>query len=580
MNPLWLIIKKNLKLLVRSKASALIVIFAPLLIILVLGLAYNTSGPYGLNIGIYAASQTDDVTGIINTLQEQDFKVVTYDSNIEECVEDIKLGFVHTCINLPESFAIEGNDAKEISFYLDPSRINLVWMIQETLKTKFDFKSQEITEELSGGLLSSITQAKSTIDEKTTELNTIKEKSSSASSSTTSAKESLVGVDLVFQASNSYTPQLVTNVSANLDTAKTNIASAISEVDDANLSSSDKDSIKALLNEAENKVIDAKSGLNGNASVTLSQALDSLQADITVAQNKLSSAAETVTSSSSNLDTASTSLQEVTSSIDNVLTSLNDLKSNLEGQKVTEASTIASPLRTKIEKVGEESTFLSYLFPALLVLVVMFTSLLLGTTLVMMEKNSPAFLRNYFLPLRKATFVFSTYLSTLIIVLVQIIIILIISLFFLEESLSFSSIPLILIMLIIASSVFILLGMGIGYLFTSEETGILASISLGSILLFVSGLILPIESVSPTLRDITFFNPYVIAEKVIREIFIFNSSITAIWVDIFTLIGYAVALFLIILIAEFLLHKQFSHRSLHNHHKLHRLKKKQLRNEV
>ena len=145
------------------------------------------------------------------------------------------------------------------------------------------------------------------------------------------------------------------------------------------------------------------------------------------------------------------------------------------------------------------------MFPALLVLVVMFSSLLLGTTLVMMEKNSPAFFRNYFLPLRKGTFVISTFLTILLITLVQVIIILGVSIGFLKESPA-NMLP-IAGVLLLSSSVFSFMGMGIGYTFRSEETGTLASISTGSLLLFLSGVVLPVESISPAIRGSHFSQP-------------------------------------------------------------------------
>ena len=55
MNTLWLLTKKNLRLLIRAKGSALIVVFAPLLIILILGLSFNNASKYGLNIGVYSS---------------------------------------------------------------------------------------------------------------------------------------------------------------------------------------------------------------------------------------------------------------------------------------------------------------------------------------------------------------------------------------------------------------------------------------------------------------------------------------------------------------------------------------------
>ena len=124
MQSLWLLTKKNLKLLFRSKSSSLIVFFAPLLTILILGLSYNNSPQYGLNIGIVAPSMSSDVDGVIKALQEQEFRVITYDHNLEECVDDIKTGAVHTCMVLPESFQVEDNTPKEVVFHLDPSKIN------------------------------------------------------------------------------------------------------------------------------------------------------------------------------------------------------------------------------------------------------------------------------------------------------------------------------------------------------------------------------------------------------------------------------------------------------------------------
>jgi ABC-type multidrug transport system permease subunit len=186
----------------------------------------------------------------------------------------------------------------------------------------------------------------------------------------------------------------------------------------------------------------------------------------------------------------------------------------------------------------------------------------------MMEKTSPAYMRNFFLPVSKTTFVLATYLTNLILIAIQVVILLGISLFFLGDILL--SLPAMALILFIAASVFTFLGMAVGYVFQSEETAVLGSISLGSLLLFVSGIILPIESMSPLLRDITSFNPFVLAEKLIREVFIFQSSFQAIWVDLLILVAYAFFLFLFIMIIESVLHEHILNRTLHQHHARHR----------
>ena len=576
MKSLLLLTKKNLKLLLRAKASALIVIFAPLLIILILGLSYNTSGPFGLRIGVYSTSFTEDVNSFMASLQEQEFKIVKYEASLNECVEDIKLGFVHTCINVPESLKVDGNTAKEITFYVDPSKINLVYMIQETLKTKFNFKAQQISQEITANILTKLSATKTTLGEKSSLLSSAKEKGLSASTSTESVRATLASLDLALPV-NIYNVS-VSNTTARITTASSKIEEAITKVSATNLTATEKAAIRALLEDANTKLTSASNNTNDSGSTSLTTIISSLETDLNSAKTKLSTASSTISTTSASLVTATAGLQESVASLDTVLVALNDVQSNLNSITVTDPATIASPLVTKIEKVSPDSTYLNYLFPALLVLVVMFTSLLLGTTLVLMEKNSPAFLRNFFLPLHKVTFIASTYLTTLVLILVQIVIILGVSLFFLHDSLT--AIPTIFLILLLAASVFTFLGMGIGYLFTSEETGVLASISLGSILLFLSGVILPLESVSPWLRDLTFFNPYVIAEKLIREVFIFNSPLSMMWVDLLTLLGYVVVLFLLILIAESMLHHNIVNRFMRHHHRQVREKEKLNKTEV
>ncbi|MBU0470643.1 MAG: ABC transporter permease [Nanoarchaeota archaeon] len=584
MKSLWLLIKKNLKLLIRSKSSALIIFFAPLLIILILGLSYNTSAKYGLNIGVYSDSFTADVESFIESLQEQEFQIIKYEGSLQKCVDDIKLGVVHTCVNVPSNLKIEENQAKEITFYVDPSKVNLVWMIQETLQKKFNLKSQEISEDLASNILTKLIDAKTKVTQEKGKLASANDKSSSASSLTETAQKSLAALDLKWPTSN-YDTNVTTifknNISTEIGKSKTDLAAALTALDESNLSSSEKSAIEDKIDDADDnldKIVSLVNGTGVGSFDKVSDLIDSLQADLTVSTTKLSKASEAVSSASASLTSTTQSIKESISAIESVQVGLEGIKTNLESQKVTEAEVITSPLITKIERVGQANTYLNFMFPALLVLVIMFSSLLLGTTLVMMEKNSPAFFRNYFLPVQKATFIFATYLTNIIITLVQIFIILGVSLFFLKSSF-LTMIPLALILLL-SATVFTFLGMALGYIFKSEETGTLASISLGSFLLFLSGVILPLESVSQTLRKITFFNPFVLSEKIIREIFFFNSPFNAIIIDVLILVCYAFSLFLIILVLETVLQKHLVNHFMKHHHRKNRQKDKMKKNHA
>ncbi|MBI2573270.1 ABC transporter permease [Candidatus Woesearchaeota archaeon] len=571
MNTLWLLTKKNLQVLVRAKSSALIVIFAPLLIILLLGLSYNTDEQYAVKIGIYASTFSDDVLAFTNLLEEQNFTVIKYESEIAPCLEDIKSGYVHTCISLPETFKIESNTPREVTFYIDPTRINLVWMIQETVGKKFELRGNEISQQLTQEVLTRVEDSRKLVTQEKADLNMVKEKANGASSATNQAQQNLKTVDLIF------TPHEAN--SGSLDQLKSQLATTSSklgeisvQVNRLNITSSDKTRITSLVGEAGIAVNSSVLLIEGNDTGSLAALISQFEQDIALAKQKITTASEKVQQTSSNLDSSKTSMQETISALESVATDLVVIESKLAAQKITQAETITSPLRTRIEKISPDGTYLSYLFPAILILVIMFSSLALGTTLVMIEKNSPAYFRNFFLPIRKVTFITSIYLTNLILTVVQIVVVLGIALFFLQDS--YTAFPLVALILFIAASVFTFIGMVVGYMFNSEETAILASISVGSLCLFVSGVILPLEAINPLVEEVVSFNPFVISEKLVREVFIFQAPFTQIWMDLLVLLSYAVLLFLAILLIESLFHEHLVSRFMKHHHPKHKEEEK------
>ena len=565
MKSLWLLTKKNLQLLIRSRFSALIIIFAPLLLILILGLSYDTTSQFSLNIGVYAPSFSEEIESFMNLLQEKEFNIIRYESSLKKCEEDLQAGIVHTCISLPESLQVESNQQKEVTFLVDPSRVNIVWMIQETVQSKFNLKSQEISQQLSQNILSTLSETKSVLDTGKLSLGSTKERSSatiiSAKSTLTSLNSIIIEIPAV-----EYNTSSVEIAKEKIGDSQEQVFDAINLINDLNMSGSDKIGIIDVLNQA-NSNLDGAGDLFQNGTGTIPSIIAALQQELEQTKTSLTSAAEAIGSTKVQLGEMTSVLEEIANSVDTVQSSLDGAIVKIDSQSVTDSKIISSPIVAKIERVGEEGTYLNYLFPSLIILVIMFGSLLLGTTLVMIEKNSPAFIRNFFVPVKKITFVVSTYLTNLVLIVAQIVIILIIALFFLDNLAS--ALPAVALVLFLAASVFTFLGMVIGYIFASEETGILASISLGSLMLSLSGLLLPLEGVTPLLREFTFFNPFVISDKLIRQFLLFDASFSLVWPDLLILVGYVLILFFVILAIESFLHQHLIKRFMKHHRKVH-----------
>ena len=576
MKNIYHLIKKNLKLLIRAKSSALIVILAPLLLILLIGFSYNYSET-GLNIGVQATSFTAEIDSFILTLQQEDYKIIKYEKT-DDCIEDIKLGLVHTCLSLPENFQIQDNSQKQITFYIDQTKVNLVNLITQSLSTQFNLKSRELSQELSGNILTKLAATKTQIDSDLGQITTAKTNSETAATQTTAINTELGALDLSV-GNATYNTSLVdefkTDTTDKIDDGLDTLAAARSTISSSNLNSSDKSAILADLDSTKEQLEELSTNLESDTNQTdfkdISSLVSNLKTDVDLIKGKLQAVSSKVTSANNQLSSINSVLATSISSLDSVHTSLTGIQTNLADQKVTAAATVAAPLITNIEKISPEKTNLNYLFPSLMILVVMFISILLGTTLVMMEKHNPAYFRNFIVPVKKFTFVFSTYLTNVLLILVQIVIIFGISLAFLPNT--WGQLPLTALILFVVASVFTLLGMLVGYLFTSEDTGTLASISLGALFLLVSGVILPLESMPSYIRNITSFNPFVLGEKLIREVFLFNSPFLPMINDFLILLGYVIVLFIIILIIDALGSKHFVTKMLYKHHKHLREKK-------
>ncbi len=248
---------------------------------------------------------------------------------------------------------------------------------------------------------------------------------------------------------------------------------------------------------------------------------------------------------SGDLDTLIVTLNNNIAQIDEIQASIDEIGDNLANAEITSAEEIVNPILTQIKPILNSKSYLDYTMPALLVLVIMFMSILLSSTVVMTEKNTRAYFRNYIAPVPDTMFLISIYLTNVLIVFIQSTILLIIAQFAFGVPILSNTVSIMFALLLI-SSIFILIGMCIGYLFVSEETSTLASISFASICLLFSSFLIPIESLSPAVGTIAQLNPFVVSEGVLRQLIIFgNSAFSA-------LDGIMLLIFYIIIISTFL----------------------------
>ena len=120
-------VKKNFKILVRSRSSALVILLGPFFIIFLIGAAFNTSSLHNIKVGVYAAQENEILDEIIESMKDNDFSV-TKTTDEEECIDLVKSGAVHLCMSFPGSIS-KDSLSREIIFHVDYSKVNLVFTI-------------------------------------------------------------------------------------------------------------------------------------------------------------------------------------------------------------------------------------------------------------------------------------------------------------------------------------------------------------------------------------------------------------------------------------------------------------------
>jgi ABC-type multidrug transport system permease subunit len=537
---LVVLVQKNLKLLVRARSSALVVILGPLLVIFLAGLAFDTTNLYAVRIGTYASSYNDLSNSFIEKLSEKQFKVTRYPSE-DFCIQGIRRGETHTCVIFPADFTIGKNGSNEIRFAVDYSQINLVWTILNVMSTSISARSFELSRNLTGVLLNALDFTRKTASERRQTLITLTTVNDEISQRITNIQAELGEIDLQLDpgefalANLSGSKTIVKQWADNalslgkdaLGQARRYI-SAAGDVVRANGGTSNTEVMKSLQSAVDSVAViqerlDKTDAIIQEQYAELNRLIDYVSGKLTQTKSQVDLAASAQVFTLDELNTIKKLLDKALLEILTLQKSLNEIERVIGAIQITDPEAIVQPVKTTIQPVVSERSYLNYVFPTLIALVILFTALFLAPTLILFERNSPAYFRNFMTPTRDFVFLSSVFVTTALLLVVQIVIIVAIAGIFFTQILQ--ALPYTLLVLALFISCCTFLGMIIGYLFNSEETAMLASIALGSALLFVSNIIIPLESMPAFIMRLAELNPLVIASDLLRRTILFNATI-------------------------------------------------------
>lgn len=528
------IIAKNFRILFRNKLSSLVILLGPLALIILSGLAFNNLQSFSLNIGVYSEDYNNLTEKVVQAI-DVNYGVEKY-STIEQCQEDVKQRNIHACLLFPAGFEIGNEEKNQITYVIDQSNVNLAWTVSKTISDIVQEESQEISLNMTSGILQKLDDTQAHLAMESQKLSQLINENRDTKTKAGSIEEESQGIGSI-----TALESRVTSLKTYAEQAVVESKALIEDIKDE----TNDPAVLDVVEDAEEQILDIEQDIEDldNATRFGNETLDELMTSLNQLDNLRSEVVQKIGTINNNLQSSLTKLEEIKSSAQ-------ALDNSIENINIRQATGIVTPFTTTIQPVTSEKTQLTYLFPSLLVLVIMLMTVIMASTVTVYEKITPAFFRNSTTPTRDGTFTLSIFLTVVITLIVQLIVVMAASAYFFKLNLlsNLQNISTVLLLLVI---LFTMLGMLIGIIFKSQETSVVAAISLVAVLFFMSNLILPTETMPEKIQQIAEYNPFVMGEAVVKKAMLFNQGLYQLRAEALMLLAYAAgALILIVLIQK------------------------------
>jgi ABC-type multidrug transport system permease subunit len=515
---LFQLLLKNFKILFRSKTATAAIFFGPIILVLLLGAAFNTAQLHGLKLAAYSPEQNNLSEEITNKLSSQ-FEIIKAASE-QSCIEGVKSNEWHVCFVFPSNFSVEGNST--VDFYVNPTNINLVQTIVNIISVRVGEKSEEIRV----ALIESVMQKANAIESELTDhdgtIELLRKNIDSITSSMQAIEQKLASINLDVSSSQSKVTSLNTS---------------LNKIRDANDKILDASNVSQEVEDASEDIDKAV-----NSSITL---INELNTSINDTVDKVSKAKASSDYAKTEISAIKIKLGQMQTDLKNLEDSLVKVRENAKDIRAYSSSQIAQPITTDIHQITMEKSYLELILPFLIALLLLFGGVFLGSSIIVSEKSSKAYFRNFILPINRGMFVFSSYLTAIITILFQVGILFAVLAFVIKVPISG---PLIL-MIFLLSSVFVLMGMAIGYASRTAETSVLITIVVILFILFFSNLVLPLETIS-YLKQVALYNPLTMATDSLKGISLLGLGFSSQQNTIIALAYYFAALLLLTLVMQ------------------------------
>lgn len=550
---------KNLKIILRSPFTVMLIILAPILLMLIVGVSYSNETISGIEVGMI---NYDDEYFSFNGINLKNYNNEDKSISQMECLSDLRQSKIDLCIDFePVKNDDQNLISAKVTYYADNTRTRKTDILINVFNRAIDTITKEISQKTVTDIFAEIEETvvfmkegKKTIDDVKDNLSLLLVDAKEIEQEIEAGRIDLTQIiddieylrntlelemNSIKNSKGRITDELEI-INQNFEQNKILIAKHRSDL------TKFEDSLFVFaaiypdiydyvdLDELEN-INDFLGDMGESYDVSTSnienlmEEIDNIETVDELIENadkvleNLDEARTYITLVEDNFGTYIKEVEQKEKEVDKIGMDIEDRLNYFEDLSQKSASDVTEPIsKTKVD-IFNNFKMIHQLAPTIVVMVLLFIGLLLSNVIVSLEVSSKAYFRNLISPVSQFKFVISLVITSLILIFFQLIFLLyILGIYFGINAIFLKFIDLLIIfshLLII----FILLGIFMAYLFNSMQMSILVTTFVMLFMLLLSSIIVPVELMPTEIGNLVQYNPVVIGEDMIRQIFFFDT---------------------------------------------------------
>jgi ABC-type multidrug transport system permease subunit len=572
---LFTILQKNLRLVFRNWTTFALLVLGPMVLILIVGFAFSGDELHDIILGVHA-SKDANITSVTDALASADVQI-RYFPKIEQCITAMNHSAVNICADFADDFSQEG----AITFYYDATRYNLVRYILEYLKEKVALSSEQVSLQAAEQIFSDINQFVEDMKIGQQQVNDLQASAVLLRQDLVEAHDDVAAAQAVF------VPKymLIKEAQQRLNDTVIGFSETYGENANATTIIADLIALQETLQDVNTTLTAAELAVsitpfyNATYFAQVHTALDRADSEMTITLDTLTATGNvsaitlqeaTVILNQSNeivrhLDDINTSLAETEQKLAHHIVNIDAGVINLQGLSAsfgvyitqfssineTDAERFLHPITAGFESIPPEADKqkTAIVFPIILIFMLSFIAILLSNMLVLNETHSPAYFRNFLIPVNNVWFILGLFFTNLLLIAFQLFVLFVVAYFSFTINF-FMNLPLFILAVIVAMVLYILAGMFFAYWVSDRQTSLLLSLFFALIMFFFSDIIFPLEIMPKSAAFLAQFNPFVVAEDLFRQILFYGHDFHS-FIFQFGILGLYIILFAVLVVVSY-----------------------------